>query len=261
MSLSLPLFSSSSLFLDADTSRYAVTYVGIKAETKETSVGLIPNKEITFKDGNATFETSTWGSYRLVQISDEVEKPVARMVKPTAEAPPRRNNEVKDLPKMLVTGRKPFVVSPVGKFTVTGENLIGMRAFIKDRKLILKESSDGKSVEIQLPTTEELIAITKTAATPGRGRGMFVIGLGQDGSPGTETNIFVTQSPVNEVLVVSGNPANICARQPFVVVWDGKSANGGGMPPCVGAKISETACAPGTVENCRLGGNQRAKAR
>ena len=261
MSLSLPLFSSSSLFLDADTSRYAVAYVGIKLETKETSVGLIPNKEITFKDGNATFETSTWGSYRLVQISEEVEKPVERVVKPTAEAPPRRNNEVKDLPKMLVTGRKPFVVQPVGKFTVTGENLIGMRAFIKDRKLTLKESSDGKSVEIQLPTTEELIAITKTAAPPGRGGGMFVIGLGQDGSPGTEANIFVTQSPVTGPLVVSGNPANICARQPFFVVWDGRPANGGGMPPCVGAKISEPTCASGTVENCRLGANQRAKAR
>jgi len=263
MSLSLPLFSSSSLFLDADTSRYAVAYVGIKLETKETSVGLIPNKEITFKDGNATFETSTWGSYRLVQISEEVEKPVERVVKPTAEAPPRRNNEVKDLPKMLVTGRQPFVLQPAGKFTVTGENLIGMRAFIKDRKLTLKESSDGKSVEIQLPTNEELISITKTGATPGRGRGMFVIGLGQDGSPGTETNIMIldtTAAASAFAFAFSLNSEAICARQNFIA-GDGTTRTGTGTRNCTGRPASEQACASGTVENCRLGASQRAKAR
>jgi len=254
MSLSLPLFSSSSLFLDADTSRYAVAYVGIKLETKETSVGLIPNKEITFKDGNATFETSTWGSYRLVQISEEVEKPVERVVKPTAEAPPRRNNEVKDLPKMLVTGRKPFVVQPVGKFTVTGENLIGMRAFIKDRKLTLKESSDGKSVEIQLPTTEELIAITKTAATPGRGLGMFVIGLGQDGSPGTETNIMILDTKPTAsafAFAFNLNSEAICARQPFIDGAGGTN-RGTGTVNCIGKPSAEPECTSAVTNGCLL---------
>ena len=250
MSLSLPLFSSSSLFLDADTSRYAVAYVGIKLETKETSVGLIPNKEITFKDGNATFETSTWGSYRLVQISDEVEKPVERVVKPTAEAPPRRNNEVKDLPKMLVTGRSPFVVMPVGKFTVTGENLIGMRAFIKDRKLTLKESSDGKSIEIQLPTTEELIATTSSATTRGRGRGMFVIGLGQDGSPGTDTNIMIldTKPTAN---AFSLNSEAICARQDFIA-GDGTTRDGTGTRNCTGRLPNDASCNPNLNTGCRV---------
>ncbi|NBQ54914.1 MAG: hypothetical protein EBU49_15230, partial [Proteobacteria bacterium] len=248
MSLSLPLFSSSSLFLDADTSRYAVAYVGIKLETKETSVGLIPNKEITFKDGNATFETSTWGSYRLVQISEEVEKPVERVVKPTAEAPPRRNNEVKDLPKMLVTGRSPFVVPPVGKFTVTGENLIGMRAFIKDRKLTLNESSDGKSVEIQLPTTEELIATTSSATTRGRGRGMFVIGLGQDGSPGTDTNVMILDTKPT-ASAFSLNSEAICARQEFIA-GDGSPRLGTGTINCMGRPASEQACAAGKLSNC-----------
>ncbi len=250
MSLSLPLFSSSSLFLDADTSRYAVAYVGIKLETKETSVGLIPNKEITFKDGNATFETSTWGSYRLVQISEEVEKPVERMVKPTAEAPPKRNNEVKDLPKMLVTGRKPFVVQPVGKFTVTGENLIGMRAFIKDRKLTLKESSDGKSVEIQLPTTEELIATTSSATTRGRGRGMFVIGLGQDGSPGTDTNIMILDTAATaSAFAFSLNSEAVCARQNFIA-GDGTTRTGTGTRNCTGRPAAETACTAGKLSKC-----------
>lgn len=258
MSLSLPLFSSSSLFLDADTSRYAVTYVGIKAETKETSVGLIPNKEITFKDGNATFETSTWGSYRLVQISEEVEKPVERMVKPTAEAPPKRNNEVKDLPKMLVTGRKPFVVQPVGTFTVTGENLIGMRAFIKDRKLTLKESSDGKSVEIQLPTTEELISVTKTAATTGRGRGMFVIGLGQDGSPGTDTNIMILDTKPT-ASAFSLNSEAICARQDFIA-GDGTTRAGTGTRNCTGIPPRDNSCNSDLNTGCRVDGATTFKA-
>lgn len=261
MSLSLPLPASgglTGLFLDQDTTKYAVAYVGLKMATKETSVGFIPNKEITFKDGKATFETSTWGSYRLITISDEVEKPVERLIKPTAEAPPRRNNEVKDLPKMLVTGRSPFVVQPVGTFTVTGENLIGMRAFIKDRKLALKESSDGKSVEIQLPTTEELIAITKTAATPGRGRGMFVIGLGQDGSPGTDTNIMILDTKPT-ASAFSLNSEAICARQDFIA-GDGTTRAGTGTRNCTGRPPSDASCNSVLNTGCRVDGTSTFKA-
>ena len=253
MSLSLPLPASgglTGLFLDQDTTKYAVAYVGLKMVTKETSVGFIPNKEITFKDGKATFETSTWGSYRLITISDEVEKPVERLIKPTAEAPPKRNNEVKALPKMLVTGRTPFVVSPVGKFTVTGENLIGMRAFIKDRKLTLKESSDGKSVEIQLPTTEDLITITKTDTTSGRGRGMFVIGLGQDGSPGTDTNIMILDTKPT-ASAFSLNNDTICARQKFIA-GDGTTRAGTGTRNCTGRPPSDASCNSDLYTGCRV---------
>ena len=266
MSLSLPLPTSgglTGLFLDQDTTKYAVAYVGLKMMTKETSVGLIPNKEITFKDGKATFETSTWGSYRLVKISEEVEKPVERLVKPTVETPPERNNEVKALPKMLVTARTPFVVLPVGKFTVTGENLIGMRAFIKGRKLTLKESSDGKSVEIQLPTTEDLIATTKTDTTKtdttsGRGRGIFVIGLGQKGSSGTETNVMILDTKPT-ASAFSLNSEAICARQEFIA-GDGTPRLGTGTMACTGRPSAEAACTSTVTVNCAVGSDYRAVA-
>ena len=165
---------------------------------------------------------------------------------------------------MLVTARTPFVVLPVGKFTVTGENLIGMRAFIKGRKLTLKESSDGKSVEIQLPTTEDLIATTKTDTTKtdttsGRGRGIFVIGLGQKGSSGTETNVMILDTKPT-ASAFSLNSEAICARQNFIA-GDGTTRTGTGTINCMGRPTSEQACGSGTVENCRLGANQRAKAR
>ncbi len=249
MSLSLPIFFTGSLFLDNDTSSFAVAYVGIKLETKETSVGLIPNKEITFKDGNAIFETSTWGSYRLVKIIEEAAKPVERVVKPTAEAPPKRNNEVKDRPKMIVTGRSPFVVYPVGKITLRGENLIGMKAFIRDRKLTLEEDSDGKTLVIQLPTTEDLVAITTTDKTPGRKRGMFVIGLGQEGSPGTETNVLILDQVPLTATAFSLNQEAVCARQEFIA-GDGNSGRGTGTTNCTGSPAAEPACAAGNLSNC-----------
>ncbi len=257
MSLSLPLPTSgglTGLFLDLDTTKYAVAYVAMKMMTKETSVGLIPNIEITFQDGKATFKTSTWGSYRLVEIkfSEEVEKPVERLVKTTAEAPPERNNEVKALPKMLVTARTPFVVSPVGTVTITGENLFGMRVFIKDRKLSLTESSDGKSFRIQLPKKEDLIAATKTATTPGRGGGMFIIGLGQKGSSGTETNVMILDTGTTaNANAFSLNSEAICARQEFIA-GDGTPRLGTGTMACTGRPSEEAACNSDLYTGCRV---------
>ncbi|NDE18671.1 hypothetical protein EBZ80_27585, partial [bacterium] len=224
----------------------------------ETFVGFIPNREITFVDGKAQFETSNWGSYRLIQLAAEAEKPVERVVVNTvAEVAPRRQNEVRELPKMSITGREPFVATPEQKLTVRGENLGGLRAFIRDRRLAVAPSSDGLSAQITLPASDEL------QATTGRAGGLFIIALASEGSPGFETNVLVTNIPstgTSGPVVFTGSPASVCARQPLVT-WDNRVAAGTGLAPCVGKQIQETTCTSSIRENCLLGANQRAARR
>jgi hypothetical protein len=256
MTLSLPLPSSSglaglvsstskALFLDTDTTKYAVAFVAEKKATGETFVGFIPNKELTFKDGKAQFETSNWGSYRLIQLAPEAEKPVERVVRNTAaDVAPRRQNEVKDRPKMNVTGRAPFVTQAGGTVIITGENLVGVRAFIKDRKLVTTESTDGLTLTVTIPATADL------TATTGNGSGMFFIGLGQDGSPGGSTNIFIPRNTtaITEA-VLSPDPNRICARQEFLD-GAGMTRTGSGLGACTGRPSNVTACAESNLANC-----------
>jgi|GEM_PF-3172502 len=252
MTLSLPLPASSglvgyakALFLDQDTTRYAISFVAERKATGETFVGFIPNREITFVDGKAQFATSNWGSYRLIQLAPEAEKPVERVLRNTvADVAPRRQNEVKDNPKMLVTGRAPFVVRQGGSVVLSGENLKGVRAFIKDRRLTTAETDDGKSLTITMPTAAEL------SATTGNTSGMFFIGLGQDGSPGVPTNVYIpaTGTTLTEA-VLSPDPNRVCARQEFLD-GTGTTRVGSGTSNCAGRPVADSQCAAGTLANC-----------
>ncbi|NDE18747.1 hypothetical protein EBZ80_27975, partial [bacterium] len=179
------------------------------------------------------------------QLAAEAEKPVDRVVRNTvADVAPRRQNEVKDNPKMLVTGRAPFVVRQGGSVVLSGENLKGVRAFIKDRRLATTETDDGKSLTITMPTAAEL------SATTGNTSGMFFIGLGQDGSPGFPTNVYVPASGTTLTeAVLSPDPNRVCARQEFLD-GTGTTRVGSGTSNCAGRTVADSQCAQGTLANC-----------
>jgi hypothetical protein len=79
---------------------------------------------------------------------------------------------------------------------------------------------------------------------------MFFIGLGQDGSPGGSTNVFVPRNAaaVTEA-VLSPDPNRVCARQEFLD-GAGLTRTGSGTIACTGHPTNQAACGEGNLANC-----------
>ena len=95
-----------------------------------------------------------------------------------------------------------------------------------------------------MPTAAEL------SATTGNTSGMYFIGLGQDGSPGVPTNVYIpaTGTTLTEA-VLSPDPNRVCARQEFLD-GTGTTRVGSGTSNCTGRPVTDSPCAAGALSNC-----------